>query len=260
MIEIDLSGRTAIVTGAGRGIGERIAHRFAEAGANIAAVARTESEIKDTVDQVENQYDVEGKAVPTNLAEMDDIHRLMDECSERFGVPEILINNAALNLAGPLLDMPLEDVDAMLAVNMRGLFLLSQRWAQDFRAADIDSGRIVNISSATSHLGVSRMTLYSGTNGGVRSISRGFAAELAEDGVTVNTVTPGLIGIERIEDLIDDQGDEIYDLKRIPLGELGEATDVANACLFYSSDLANYVTGTELIVDGGVTFTAGLYK
>lgn len=260
MIDIDLSGQTALVTGAGRGIGEEIANRFAQAGADIVAVARTESEIEETVEQVEADHGVEGLAVPTDLAEEDEIDALVDESVDTFGVPEILVNNAALNLAGPLLDMPIEDVDAMLAVNLRGLFVLTQRWSREFRAEAPGHGRVVNIASATSHLGVPRMTLYSGTNGGVRSVTRGFASELADDNVTINTVTPGLIGIDRIEDLVEEQGDEIYDLDRIPMGDLGDPEDIANACLFYASDLADYVTGTELVVDGGVTFTAGLYK
>jgi NAD(P)-dependent dehydrogenase (short-subunit alcohol dehydrogenase family) len=260
MIELDLSGQTALVTGAGRGIGERIAHRFAAAGANIVAAARTESEIQATVDSVEEEHGVEGLAVPTDLMEREDIDNLVDEAIDEFGLPEILVNNAALNLAGPLLDMPLEDVDAMLSVNLRGLFLLSQRWSKEVREGTGEGRRIVNISSATSHLGVPRMTLYTGTNGGINSVTRGFAAEMAADGVTVNTVTPGLIGIDRIENLVEEQGDEIYDLDRIPLERLGDPDDIANACLFYASDLSEYVTGTELVVDGGVTFTAGLYK
>ena len=260
MIEIDLSGRTALITGAGRGIGERIAHRFAEAGADIVAVARTESEIQETVEQVESEHGVAGYAIPTDLGKEEEIQKLVDDSVEEFGVPEILVNNAALNLAGPVLEMPVDEVDAMLSVNLRGLFLLTQRWAREFRDSDPGYGRVVNISSATNQVGIPQMTLYGGTNGGIASVTRGFAAELARDGVTVNTVTPGLIGIERIEDLIDDRGDEIYDLDRIPLGELGEPEDIANACVFYASDLADYVTGTELVVDGGVTFTAGLYK
>jgi len=260
MIDIDLSGQTALVTGAGRGIGKEIANRFAQAGADIIAVARTESEIEATVAHVEAEHGVEGLAVPTDLANKKEIDALVEESVETFGVPEILVNNAALNLAGPLLDMPIEDVDAMLAVNLRGLFVLTQRWAREFRAETPGHGRVVNIASATSHLGVPRMTLYSGTNGGVRSVTRGFASELANEGATVNTVTPGLIGIDRIEELVEEQGDEIYDLEQIPMGDLGDPEDIANACLFYSSELASYLTGTELVVDGGVTFTAGLYK
>lgn len=258
-VDIDLSGQTAIVTGAGRGIGETISTRFAEAGADVVVTARTTSEIEDTVEQVE-EYGVDGMAVTTDLRSPEDIDDLMDTVVEEWGAPEILVNNAAQNLTSPPLEQSLEEIDAMLEVNMRGLFLLSQRFGQAFRESDKTDGRLINISSLTSKLGVSQMTLYSGTNAGVNSITRGLAAELADDGVNVNAVIPGLIEINRISDLIDRKGDEIYALDRVPLGQLGEARHIADACLFFASDLSAYVTGEELKVDGGVGITAGLYK
>lgn len=258
-VDIDLSGRTVIVTGAGRGIGETIATTFAEAGADVVAAARTEDEIDDTVETVE-EHGVRGLAVPTDLRSVDDIDELIETAIDSFGVPDILVNNAGVNLTGPPLEHTTEEVDTMLDVNLRGLFLLSQRFGQVIRESDRESGRIINISSLTSKLGVPNMTLYAGTNAGINAITRGLAAELASDGVTVNAVVPGLIGIQRIEELVEQEGDEIYDLDRIPLGRLGDAQHVADAVLFFASDLAEYVTGENLNVDGGVAFTAGLYK
>lgn len=258
-VNVDLTGQTAIVTGAGRGIGEEISNRFAEAGADIVAAARTESEIRDTVEQVEERG-VDGLAVPTDLRSVEEIDNLMDTVLDERGTPDVLINNAALNLTRPAMEQTLEEVDAMLEVNLRGLFLLSQRFGQEVRNSDAEGGNIINISSLTSKLGVSYMTLYSGTNAGVTAISRGLAAELAEDGIRVNTVTPGLIEIDRIAKLVEEKGNEIYDLERVPLGRLGEPRHIADGCLFFASDLSEYVTGQELVVDGGVEFTAGLYK
>jgi len=258
-IDIDLSGQTAIVTGAGRGIGETIATTFARAGADVVAAARTESEIVDTVERIE-AHSVDGMAVPTDLRSVDDIDALIDRVVEEWGTPETLVNNAAQNLTSPPLEQSLDEIDEMLDVNVRGLFLLSQRFGQEFRESDLDHGRVINISSLTSKLGVSQMTLYSGTNASVNTITRGLAAELAEDGVTVNAVIPGLIEIDRIADLIERKGDKIYDLDRVPLGRLGEAHHIADACVFFASDLSEYITGEELIVDGGVNITAGLYK
>lgn len=258
-VDIDLTGRTAIVTGAGRGIGEEISRRFAEAGANIVAVARTESEIRDTVDQVE-EYGIRGLAVPADLRDADDIDTVVDTVLDEWGVPDTLVNNAGLNLTNPAMEQTLDEVDKMFEVNLRGLFLLSQRFGQEVRRSELENGTIINISSLTSKLGVSYMTFYSGTNAGVTAISRGLAAELADDGVRVNTVTPGLIEIDRIADLVEEKGDEIYDLDRVPLGRLGTPRDIADGCLFFASDLSSYVTGQELVVDGGVEFTAGLYK
>lgn len=258
MIELDLDGEIAVVTGGSRGIGAKIAEVFAEAGADVAVAARTQSQLDETVEAIEAAGG-RGLAVRTDLRDLDDVEALIPTVREELGMPSILVNNAAQNLAGPLPEMTVEEVDNMLETNLRATFLLSQHYAAEYRDSSLESGRIVNISSLTGRLGVPRMTLYSGTNAGIETVSRGFASELARDGVTVNWVTPGLIGIERIRNLLEDQGDDIYDLDRIPLGGLGEAEDIANACLFFASDLASYVTGAEIVVDGGVSFTAGLY-
>lgn len=257
-MEIDLSGETAVVTGAGRGIGEEIAYAFADAGADVVAAARTESEIEATVDGIEERG-VAGLAVPTDLSDLADVEALVDATVDAFGAPEILANNAAANLAGAPLDLPVEDVDAMADVNLRGLFLLSQRVATAMLEEDVTAGRIINVSSIVANLGVPAMTFYSGTKAGVNGITRGLAAELTPHGITVNSVSPGMTRIERIERLLAEKG-EIYDVDRIPAGRLAEPEEIASACLFLASDHARYVTGVELPVDGGVTITAGLYR
>ena len=258
MLSIDLSGETAIVTGAGRGIGAVIAPTLAEAGADVVAAARTESEIEATAERCAD-LGVQAMAVPTDLTELADIEALVAEATEAFGPPTILVNNAAENLPNRPAEQTLEEVDVMLATNLRAVFLLSVEFAETLRSGGDEPGRIVNIASLTAQLGVPAMTLYSGTNAGVYAVTRGLASEYAPQ-ITVNSVTPGLIGIERIEDLIAERGDEIYDLDRVPMDRLGDPQDIADAVAFLSSDLADYVTGEDLRVDGGVGFTAGLYR
>lgn len=257
---IDLSGTSVVVTGAGRGLGRHIAHRFAEAGADIVGAARTESELEALEEDIEGEYDVEVRPVPTDLTDEDDVQNLVTEAVEAFGTPEILINNAGANIAGPPLDHTVEEIDTMLDVNVRGLFLLTQYWARAFQDSPLKGGRVINISSVIADLGVPAMTLYAGTKAAVRAITRGFAADLADDGVTVNSVSPGLTRVDRTETVMEEHGDELFDMDRIPRGRVGDPEDTADACLFYASDLAGYVTGTDLVVDGGVEFTAGLYK
>ena len=260
-LDIDLTGRTAIVTGAGRGIGRVICSTFAEAGADVVAAARSADEIEAAVDEVEDRFGVEALAVPTDLREADDIAGLVEAAVDRFGTPEILINNAGANLTGPPLEHTLEEIDTMLDVNLRGLFVLSQHFGRAFRADPADVGRIVNVSSISAQIGVPAMTLYGGTKSGIYGVTRGLAAELAADGVTVNSVTPGLTRVGRVDDLLASAAAaDIYDLDRVPLGRLGLPSDVATACAFLASDLAGYITGEDVRVDGGVGFTAGLYR
>lgn len=257
-MQLDHTGKTVIVTGAGRGIGREIAHRFADAGANVVAAARTESEIRETVDEVEHRG-TDGLAVPTDLRDPDDIVSLVDATVDRFGTPDVLVNNAAVHVAGDPLSRSVEDVDAMLGVNLRGVFLLSQAFANAVIDGGGSGGSIVNVSSIVGHLSVPAMTVYCGTKAGVYGLTRGLAGELGPHGITVNSVSPGLTRVERIERLLEEKG-ELYEIDAIPLGRLGEPADIANACLFLTSDLASYVTAVDLPVDGGAVRTATLYR
>jgi NAD(P)-dependent dehydrogenase (short-subunit alcohol dehydrogenase family) len=258
-VEIDLSGKTAIVTGASRGIGRLIADRFGGAGANIVAAARSDEEIEDTVDMVE-RHGANATAVSTDLRNIDDINQLVDKTVEEYGVPNILVNNAGVNITNCPLDHTPNEIGTMIDVNLRGLFILSQCFGRELRESCVERGRIINISSVAAQLGIPQMAVYGATKSGVNGITRGLAAELASDGITVNSVSPGLIAVDRIEELVAEKGDDIYDLDRIPLGRIGKPVDVANVCLFLASDLGEYVTGEDIRVDGGVTFTGGLYK
>lgn len=256
-MEIDLRGRTALITGAGRGIGETIAVEFAKCGADVVAAARTVEEIEATVERVE-ALGAEGLAVPTDLRSVEDIDRLMDETIDSLGLPEILINNAGANLSASTLTRPLEEVDTMIGVNLRGSFLLSQRFGLEVRESGRESGRIINISSIHGRLGTPSRTVYSTTKAGLYGMTRGLAAELAPDGVTVNSVSPGLTRVDRIERLIEEE--DRYDLGKVPLGRLATSEDIAYGCLFLASDYADYITGVDLPIDGGVLMTAGLYQ
>jgi NAD(P)-dependent dehydrogenase (short-subunit alcohol dehydrogenase family) len=258
-IEIDLDGQTAIITGAGTGIGRAVAKQYAEAGANVVLAARTESEIQETADLARDRG-VQALAVPTDLTQPRDIDSLVEETVEEFGSPQVLVNNAAANLTDSLLDQPLTDVNTMLNVNFRGLFLLSQRFGQAARSGAVERGRIVNISSIGAHLGISRLGIYNATKAGVNGLTRGLAAELSSDGITVNSVSPGLTRSERIEAKLETHSDNVFDIDCIPLGRIAETEDIADVCVFLASDLARYITGEEILVDGGVSFTAGLYK
>lgn len=255
---IDHTDETVIVTGAGRGIGREISYRFADAGADVVAAARTRSEIETTVEGVRERGG-EGVAIPTDLRDPADIDSLVAAAVDRFGTPDVLVNNAAVHVAGDPLSRSTADIDAMFDVNLRAVFLLSQRFANAVIEGDTRGGSIVNVSSIVGHLSVPAMTAYCGTKAGVYGITRGLAGELGPHGITVNSVSPGLTRVERIERLLEEKS-ELYDIESIPLGRLGRPSDVANACLFLTSNLASYVTAVDLPVDGGAVRTATLYR
>lgn len=262
-MEFDLAGETAIITGGGRGIGEEIAHTLAESGANIVAAARTESEIQDTINDVESEHGVDGLAISADLRDVDEIEKIIERTVEEFGQSEILVNNAALNLTNPPAEQSLEEVDAMMDVNFRAVFLLTQRWREQFVASPAENGRVVNISSNSALFGIPAMTAYGGTNAGVLALTRGFAATMAQEGVTVNAVVPGLTKVGRIEELLEKQErgeiDQIHRMEEHPLQRAAEPEEIAFAVLYFTHELAGYTTGTSLLVDGGLEVTRPLY-
>lgn len=251
---IDLSGHTAIVTGAGRGIGEHISLALAEAGADVVAAARTESELRDTVARVE-EYGVEGLVAPTDLRNHEEIEALVDLSVEEMGTPSILVNNAGLNFPNRPAEQPVSDVDAMVDVNFRATYLLSVAFGEAFRDGGRDGGRIINIGSVRGHNGVPTMTVYSGTKAGIYGLTRGLAVEYAPD-ITVNTVTPPTTRIERIDRMIREREDYDPHFEDIPFGRPAMPEEVADVVVCVASDYMRFVTGESIRVDGGANLVA----
>lgn len=257
-MSFDLSHRTALVTGAGKGIGRAVAEAFGEAGATVVAVARTESDVVATAESV-GRAGGRGVAVTADVSDPGDVDACYDEVVSEVGPPDVLVNNAGRFLAAPPLEQSLDDVDAMLDLNVRGLFYLTQRFGRAYRAADHESGRVVNVASNVATVAVPQWTLYGATKAAVLAMTRGFALELAGDGVTVNAVSPGTTRTPAVEAVIESVGDDLYDFERHPT-RIAEPEDVAEVCLFLASDGAEHVTGEEVVADGGVSITSGFYR
>jgi 3-oxoacyl-[acyl-carrier protein] reductase len=242
-----LTSQVAIVTGASRGIGRAIALAMAARGAKVVASARNAAALDELVEQIEEQGG-EAVAVAADVSVEADAGTLIDRAVAAFGRVDILVNNAGITRDALLLRMKSEDWDAVLDTNLKGAFLCTRAAARVMSKQR--SGRIINISSVVGQMGNAGQASYCSSKAGLLGLTKSVARELARRNVTVNAVTPGYI----ISDMTDDMTDKAREamIEQIPLARPGEAEDVANVVVFLASDLASYVTGQVLGVNGGM--------
>jgi 3-oxoacyl-[acyl-carrier protein] reductase len=247
-ITTNLSGKAALVTGAGRGLGRAIAQSLAAAGAKVACIDVNAESLADTVAAIRNAG---GTAEPiacdvTNSARVGEV---VDEVIKLWGALDILVNNAGITRDNVIVRMKDEQWDAVININLRGTFLFTRAAARPMMKAR--KGRIINIASVSGLMGNPGQVNYSASKAGVIGLTRTVSRELASRNVTVNAVAPGFIATDMTAAL----GEEIIQqvLKEIPLGRLGDPQDVADAVLFLASDAASFITGHVLTVDGGIT-------
>jgi NAD(P)-dependent dehydrogenase (short-subunit alcohol dehydrogenase family) len=245
------AGKTAVVTGAGNGIGAATALRIAAEGASVVVADVDEAGVQGVVKQITAAG---GKAVAshTDIRQPEQVEAMFALGRKSFGPAGILVNTAGVGAQKYLLDTPLETLAAMYDVNVKGTFLCTQVGARDM--IGIGGGRIVNFSSHSGLLGSSGRAAYAASKGGVIAMTRVMAVDLAQHNITVNALAPGPIAVPRQKH--NDERREAW-LKAVPLGRYGTAEDVAGAALFLVSDDAAYITGQTISVDGGFT-AAGL--
>jgi 3-oxoacyl-[acyl-carrier protein] reductase len=243
-----LKGKTAVVTGASRGIGRAIALKLAKLGANIVVNYRNSY---DAVQEVVKEIQALGAralAVQCDISSYSDVENMMKKSMEEFGSIDILVNNAGITKDGLLMRMKEEDFDSVIDINLKGAFnctrhisaiMLKQR-----------SGRIINISSVSGLTGNAGQVNYSSAKAGILGMTKAVAKELAGRGVTCNAVAPGYIQTDMTEGLSEKVKDTI--MSTIPLKRLGMPEDVANAVAFLASEEASYITGQVINVDGGM--------
>ena len=242
-----LEGKTAVVTGAGQGIGRAIALRLAANGANIVV----SDVVEETARQVVGEVEALGReAIPVvcDVRELDQCQALMKQSIERFGRIDVLVNNAGVTRDGLLMRMSEDDWDFVLAVNLKGTFNCCKSVVRTMMKQR--AGRIVNIASVVGLIGNAGQVNYSASKAGVIGLTKTLAKEFAPRGVTVNAVAPGFITTAMTDKLSDEARDALK--QHIPLQELGQPDHVADAVLFLASDLSSYVTGETIRVDGGM--------
>jgi len=247
-----LADQTALVTGAASGIGRAIALRFAREGANVV-VADIREEPREggepTHERIEAETDRRAQFVETDVSAVSDIAAAVDTATETFGGLDVMVNNAGVFRANqPVEAVEPDDYDWLMDINLRGVYFGSQLAAEAMRGAG--GGAIVNLSSIAGLVGYPGASVYCGSKGGITNLTRALALELGPDGVRVNAINPGVIetAMTTEDTAVAGTMDE-----QIPLRRDGQPEDVADAALFLASDESAYITGHNLVVDGGYT-------
>ena len=241
-----LTGKKAIVTGASRGIGLAIATKLASEGADVAILSTSVKE--DLAAKLSAELGVQVKSYACNVADSETVQSVFKQIIADMGTVDILVNNAGITRDGLLMRMKDEDFDAVIATNLRSVFLCTRAVARTMMGKR--TGRIINISSINALRGQAGQANYAAAKAGIIGLTRSNAMELASRGITVNAIAPGFIGTDMTA-AMDDATKEKY-AAQIPLGRIGKPEDVANAVAFLASDEACYITGQILGVDGGL--------
>jgi len=245
---ISLEGQTAIVTGAAMGIGRAIATRLHQAGANIVIADPDESrtEIQEMLCAERSESAL---SVDTDVSQEDSVHRMIQQTMEQFGSIDVLINNAGIFPSAPVLEMDHQLFRRVLDVNLTGLFLCAQAAARQMVDQNC-SGRIVNITSIDAiHPSAVGLAHYDASKHGAWGFTENCALELAPYGIRVNAIAPG--GIKTPGTEFGDQEALAEFEKKIPMGRMGRADEIGLAALFLASEMSSYMTGSQIVVDGG---------
>ncbi len=249
----DLSGRTALVTGGGRGIGRHIAIGLAEAGAHVIAASRKRPACQEVVDTIVEQGG-SAEAHALDVAKPESVDALLAEVAGQHRALDILVNNAAMVWAAPLVDYPLEGWDRVFDLNVRGLFYLSQQVARGM--IEHGGGSIIHISSISAFrsAGDDRepVVAYNASKGAVTSLTVDMAVKLAPRGIRVNAIAPGPFLTAMMDHVRHDEADLEAFNRQVPQRRSGEEDDIKGAVVFLASPAAAFVTGHTLVVDGGM--------
>ena len=257
-----LKGKNVLVTGGTSGIGQAIAVRFAEYGANVAInYLRRPEEAEDTEEKVHacvarvRQHGVRDVLVQGDVSKEDDVVRMLEDTIDQLGGLDILVNNAGIQISKPSHELSAEDFDKVIAVNLRGAFLCAREAIKRFLETGTH-GVVINISSVHQLIPKPNYLGYSASKGGMQNLTRTLALEYAAEGIRVNAVGPGATITPINRAWVDDPVKAEMVVSHIPLGRAGTADEMAGVACFLASDDAAYITGQTLFVDGGLTLYA----
>jgi NAD(P)-dependent dehydrogenase (short-subunit alcohol dehydrogenase family) len=248
-----LDGKTALVTGGGRGLGQYMAGALSDAGASVVLCSRKKEALEEVKAEIEGRG---GKALALacDVTDPEDVDKVVAETEEAFGAIDVLVNNSGATWGAPVEEMPLEKFDLVVRVNVRGTFLMSQAVGRRMIERG-EGGRIINISSVAGIVGGNPEYMqtigYNSSKGAVISMTRDLATSWARHGINVNAIAPGWFPTKMSGGLIEQFGDKM--LEGIPMHRFGGPEDIKGVVIFLASPAAAYVTGQIVVVDGGAT-------
>jgi glucose 1-dehydrogenase len=252
-MELSLAGKCAAITGGNQGIGRAIAERLAAERADVAlCYLANQAGAQEVVDGI-NKLGGRAAAIQCDVAKIEDGQRFIASAVKQFGKVDILVNNAGLERRADFWDVTEAEYDAVLNVNLKGLFFLTQAFVRH-RIAAKGGGKIINISSVHEELPFPHFASYCASKGGLKMLTRNLAVELAPFAITINSIAPGAIETPINKSLLNDPAKLNALLQNIPLKRLGQPGDVASVAAFLASDQASYITGASFFVDGGLVW------
>lgn len=246
-MDITLKNKVAIVTGGTRGIGFAIVKKFIEAQAKVVIWGSRKETAEAALEKLKEIYpDCEALAMAPSLSDQKQVKQAMEEVVSRYGRIDILSNNAGISQSIALEDYTDEDIDKIMDLNIKAVFVCSQAAAAHMKET---GGSIINTSSIVSFYGQGLGCMYPASKSAVNGLTRSLSRELGQYGIRVNAVAPGVTRTDMVAALPESMVAPL--LQKIPLARMGEAEDIANAALFLASDMASYITGAIIPVDGG---------
>lgn len=245
-----VAGRTAVVTGASKGLGKAMALALAAEGARVALVSRNLSQLEALAAQI-TAAGGEACAFQADVAREEEVLALEKQVAAAFGRVHILINNAGINNRKNLVDFTLEEWNQVIGTNLTAVFLMCRSFVPHMRAERW--GRVLNMTSIMSHVSMPMRTAYSASKSGVLGLTRALALELAQEGITVNGISPGPFATEMNTPLLNDPELNRQFVSRIPVSRWGKVEEIGRLALYLCSEDAAFITGTDILIDGGWT-------